>query len=102
MTFDYFLKPFFSVKNPSSLHFHKAWFREIHAIAPASVWFDAGMTVQMSLHVTVHKEFLATHITRIAHISGMFPRTYHIIGSHIRSRKEERERERERLKVHYT
>ena len=66
------------------------------------MWFDAGMTVEVSFHVTVNKEFLATHITRIAHISGMLPRKYHIIGSKIRRRKKrqtDRKRERPRTTI---
>ena len=35
---------------------------------PAGVRFDAGVTVEMSLHVTVNEEPLPTHVTRVAHV----------------------------------
>ena len=30
--------------------------------------FDAGVTVEVSLHVTVNEEPLPTHVTRVAHV----------------------------------
>ena len=30
--------------------------------------FDAGVTVEVSLHMTVYEEPLSTHVTRVAHV----------------------------------
>ena len=58
-----------AVLGPLVLHAPPVTGKDRTALPPAGVGLDARVTVEVSLHVTVHEESLPTHITGVPHVT---------------------------------